>query len=352
MSSEQESSSVLSNSIAAPTEGSLNGEALSLPSECFLLRKQNVGFQIPYFLSNSEELSKVRPPAVVKTWEQRFEELTEEQRGKFNELKELAKEKPWYDEEVYDDWCLLRYLTARSFNPTKALQQLENTVTWRKDPLNNALSCSICEENPNLHCGQFAGWDLEHRPVMFMSMRWGPERKNPLKHMVAAFNHMVRMMPVGVEKWVCVTDFETYSHLKDSSPSMGSSVINTIQDHFPERLAKMVCINPPTMFWVLWKLLSPVVDPVTREKVAFLYTETTPSIYDAFPSMFPEHMCRYLYDAYDHSKYCIEADPLVWTPSASYPKNYDERKVQLKTLKSHLEKCKKESKARRKAQKK
>lgn len=328
-------------------------DALDLPSDCFLLKKQNAGFQIPYFLSSREEVDKIRPPAVVKTWEQRFGELSDAQKEKFNAFQEIVKAKDWYDAQRFDEWCLVRYLTARNFDVDKALQQLEKTVEWLKVPENSSTSCELCLENPNQHCGQFVGWDLQHRPVMFMSMRWGPERKHPLKHMIAAFNHLVHMMPTGVEKWVCMTDFETYSHFKDSNPSMGISVIQAIQTHFPERLGKMICINPPTMFWALWKLFSPVVDPATKEKVEFLYTEDKPSVFESFPKLFPEHLCNYLYDSYDRSRYSIPGEPLVWYPSSEgYPKNYEERKAILKDVKKRLEQGRKEAKERQKATKK
>eukprot|EP00796_Vickermania_ingenoplastis_P005370 gene5370-3865_t len=361
MSSEIASSTSAADKMGSPgvletpnsPSSTLDTASMALPAECFLLSRQNPGFQIPYFLSSEEEVRKIRPPAVVKTWEQRYAELSDAQKGKFDAFNKMVQEKEWYDPERYDEWCLIRYLTARNFDPSKALQQLEKTVEWLKDPLNSSTACEICQTHPEQHCGQFCGWDLQHRPVMFMSMQWGPERKHPLKHMIAAFNHLVRMMPVGVEKWVCITDFETYSHLKDSNPSMGMSVIQTIQTHFPERLGKMICINPPTMFWMLWKLFSPVIDPPTKEKVEFLYTEDTPSVYERFPKLFPEYLRNYLYDSYDRSKYSILADPLIWYPSSEpYPENFAERQAQLKNIKKRLEQGKKEAKEYQKQQKK
>lgn len=322
-------------------------------SDCFLLKKQNAGMQIPFFLSTEEELAKIRPPVVVQTWAERYEALTPEQRKTFDKFRRHVKRKTWYDATFYTDWVLIRYLTAREFSLEKAMEQLEKTVEWRKNPENCATTCSMCEENPNLHCGQFVGWDLLHRPVMFMSMRWGPERKHPLKHMMAMYYHMERLMPVGVEKWVCMTDFETYSHLKDSNPSMGISVIQAMQLHFPERLGKMILVNPPSVFSFLWKLFSPVIDPPTKEKVEIVYTDSSPSIYDSFPNLFPEHLCHYLYDSYERSKYCLMPDTLIWTPSDEpYPKCYAERKEQLKRNKGSLVERKKASKELLKEQKK
>nr|CAJ2480979.1 unnamed protein product [Leishmania braziliensis] len=327
---------------AKPASTPSNGESaastveadLDLPKDCFLLPKQNDGFQIPYFLSSEEEVNKIRPPTVVKTWEQRRGELEEAQQRKLEAFIKMVSAAPWYAAEKFDNWLCLRYLLARSFDLDKAFSMLEGTVRWWKETGSETWQCEACLENPNGHMGQFIGWDKEHRPVMFMSMRWGPERKNPLRHMVCAFNHLIRMMPVGVEKWVCVTDFETYSHLYDGKSSVGVRVIRVIQDHYPERLGKMLCINPPTLFSVLWKLVLPAIDPVTRTKVEFLWTEAQPSVCETFPSLFPQHLSEYLSDSYNRSKYNLPAKPLVWQPRpGGYPMSFEEHRQQLKAMK-------------------
>ncbi|EPY20870.1 cellular retinaldehyde-binding protein/triple function domain-containing protein [Strigomonas culicis] len=328
-------------------------EDLDLPKECFLLQKQNNAFQIPYYLTSLGELSKVRPPAVVQTWEARHEQLDAAQKEKYETFVGMVKEARWYDPKTHDSWCCLRYLIARHFDVNKSFHMIEKTAEWLKETGSASWTCEHCMENPNDHLGQFVGWDREHRPVMFMSMRWGPERKHPLRHMVTCFNHLISLMPVGVEKWVCVTDFETYSHFKDSKPSMGISVIQTIQNHYPERLGKMICINPPGIFWVLWKLFHPVIDPVTRSKVEFLYTEDKPSVYDTFPALFGNPLRSFLYDSYHRSKRDLPAEPLVWLPDPDgYPKNYEERKVQLKEMKEKGKEVKKAAKEKKEEEKK
>lgn len=333
------------NSTLSASSASTLESDLDLPKDCFLLPKQNDGFQIPYFLSSEEEVSKIRPPAVVKTWEQRHAELNESQQKTLTDFKAMVAGATWYEEEKFNDWLCLRYLIARSYDQKKAFAMLENTVKWWKETGSETWRCDACLENPNQHMGQFIGWDKEHRPVMFMSMRWGPERKNPLRHMVCCFNHMIRMMPVGVEKWVCVTDFETYSHMHDGKPSMGMGVIRTIQDHFPERLGKMICINPPKLFSFLWKLFLPVVDPVTRTKVEFLYTDDKPAVCEEFQRLFPEHLSYYLSDSYDRSKYNLPAKPLVWHPrSDGYPTTFEQRKQRVAQLKEQEKQGKSDAK--------
>lgn len=314
---------------------------LNLPEKYFLLRKQNDGFQIPYYLTSEAEIAKVRPPEVVKTWEQRLAELDAKHQKGFEAFQTKVRAAEWYEERFCDNWCCLRYFVARSYDINKAFAMLEKSVKWRKETGADEWECDACKQDPNGHMSQFVGWDKEFRPVLFMSMRWGPERKAPLRHMVAAFNHLIKMMPVGIEKWVCMTDFATYSHLRDGKPSMGLSVIRTIQDHYPERLGKMIIINPPTLFWGLYKLFYPAIDPVTRTKVEFVYTEDKPSVYDAFPKLFPAHLRGFLYDSYDRSKHDLPAKPLVWVPNPKgYPKNNEERKQQLHKQKEDGKKSK------------
>ncbi|RNF07930.1 cellular retinaldehyde-binding protein/triple function domain-containing protein [Trypanosoma rangeli] len=285
-----------------------------LPCDLFLLTRQNEGFQIPFFLSTEEEAAKVRPPAVVKTLEARLEELSPKQQETLRDFKEIVKSAPWYNENEHDDWLLIRYLIARNFDKKKSFAMLEKSVRWRKEKDVDNWVCEVCLENPNKHLMQFVGWDLQSRPVCFMAMRWGPERKHPLKHCVNAFNHLVRLMPVGVEQWVCVTDFETFSYVKDSHPKMALSVVQTIQDHFPERLGLMILVNPPKMFAVLWSALSPAIEEKTRAKVMLLYTKVKPNIQTGFAKIFPTALAEYLCESYRRSEANVLPTTPVWYP--------------------------------------
>lgn len=263
---------------------------------------------------NEAEAEKVRPPAVVKTLEQRLQELSAREREALGALREKVRLCGWYDAAAHDDWTLLRYLTARNFDGKKALKMLESSAQWRATNGVDSWVCEACAADPNGHMMQFVGWDLSHRPVCFMSMRWGPDRKEPIRHTVCAFNHLVKLMPVGVDQWVCITDFETYSHLRDSSPRMASTVISTIQDHFPERLGLMILVNPPKIFSFLWKLISPVVDARTKSKVRFVYTNSQPNIRDEFAKLFPPHLCDYLCESYRRSRENVLPASAVWYP--------------------------------------
>lgn len=277
----------------------------SLPREFFLFPRQNPGFAIPPYLATDEAAQLIRPPAQVRTLKERLSDCSEDELAKLDEIRAKVKDQPWYNAEIHSDWTLLRYLAARSFKVEKSMTMLEKTAKWYSETGADRWICPECMDFPEKHMMQFVGWDLQHRPVIYASLRWGSDRTDPqrsLVHTVSAFNHAVRLMPEGVEQWVSMTDFETYSHFKDGNPRMGSTVITALQDHFPERLAMMILVNPPTMFSVLWKLFSPFIDARTKEKVRFMYTKGKPNIRDEFPKLFPAHVCEYLVAAFERNK--------------------------------------------------
>ncbi|PWV10255.1 hypothetical protein C3747_71g85 [Trypanosoma cruzi] len=176
---------------------------LRLPRDLFLFPKQNAGFQIPFFLSTEEEAAKVRPPAVVKTLEERLQEFSEGQREILSSFKKAVRDAPWYSEAEDDDWLLLRYLIARNFDVKKSFVCWKNLFIGAEKKTLTTGICEACLKDPNRHMMQFVGWDLQNRPVCFMAMRWGPDRKEPLKHCVATFNHLVKLMPLGGNSGVC-----------------------------------------------------------------------------------------------------------------------------------------------------
>lgn len=294
-----------------------SSDYLLLPSDLFLLKRQNKGFQIPFFISSEAEASRVRPPAVVKTLEQRLLELTARELAALEELRAKVKYTSWYVEGTHDDWMLLRYLTSRNFDVKQSFKMLERSVQWRKTKGVDEWVCDICVRDPNQHLMQFVGWDLQHRPVCFMSMRWGPERKEPITHCVCTFNHLEKLMPIGVEQWVCITDFETYSQIKDLNIKMATSVVHTIQDHFPERLGLMILVNAPKIFGFFWKMFSSLIDSKTRSKVRFVSANSKQGIRDEFYKLFPKDLSDYLVESYIRSKENVLPTSLVWYPGGT-----------------------------------
>lgn len=48
-----------------------------------------------------------------------------------------------------------------------------------------------------------------------------------------------------------------------------TQVLNILQDHYPERLGRAFVINVPFFLNAFYKLINPLIDPITREKLKF-----------------------------------------------------------------------------------
>jgi hypothetical protein len=42
------------------------------------------------------------------------------------------------------------------------------------------------------------------------------------------------------------------------------------QKHYPERLQKLLIVNAPKVFSVIWNTVLPIMDPTTRQKIVFV----------------------------------------------------------------------------------
>lgn len=70
-----------------------------------------------------------------------------------------------------------------------------------------------------------------------------------------------------------VMDMAGYS--SKNSPPLGVSMetLRIFQHHFPERAKKIIVLDAPRAFNILWRVVRPMIDSVTREK--FLFTSRT-----------------------------------------------------------------------------
>ncbi|KAI5083994.1 hypothetical protein GOP47_0000163 [Adiantum capillus-veneris] len=48
------------------------------------------------------------------------------------------------------------------------------------------------------------------------------------------------------------------------------SGLEILQDHYPERLGKLFFVHCPSLFWVIWRICYPFIDPNVREKLVFV----------------------------------------------------------------------------------
>ena len=78
--------------------------------------------------------------------------------------------------------------------------------------------------------------------------------------------------PDGKMTWLI--DFGGYNRKNQPPFKVSMQTLHIVQNHYPERLGKAVNFQPPFLFELFYKAISPFVDPVTREKLVFLHKDS------------------------------------------------------------------------------
>ena len=183
-----------------------------------------------------------------------------------------------------NDACLCRYLRARGWNLKKALKMFATTARWRAKTRPERVRWRDVRAEGATGKQYVAGTDKEGRRVLVMR----PGRENSKEH-AGNIRFLIYTLeratwrdtpesdpPLGShvehhrEKLVLLIDFTGWTLA--TAPPMRTSreTLSILQDHFPERLAVAVCYNPPWIFAVFWKAISPFIDPETYRKIRFV----------------------------------------------------------------------------------
>ncbi|KAK3358939.1 CRAL-TRIO domain-containing protein [Lasiosphaeria hispida] len=214
--------------------------------------------------------------------------LTEDQQKKYEWLLEHVKEwtqvpstkektgpltdneKQWLTKE-----CLLRYLRATKWHEKEAGKRLLDTLTWRRDygVEIDVLTPEHCSPENETGKQTILGYDKEGRPCHYLS----PGRQNTeasprqVQHLVFMLERVIEMMPAQVETLSLMIDYKPSKTRSNTNPgiAMAREVLNILQNHYPERLGKALIINTPWFVHGFFKIITPFIDPHTREKLKF-----------------------------------------------------------------------------------
>ncbi|KAI8622979.1 CRAL-TRIO domain-containing protein [Xylariaceae sp. FL1651] len=244
--------------------------------------------------------------------------LTSEQQSKYDWLLEKAKgwtevpstkgkngpltdnDKIWLTRE-----CLLRYLRATKWDQKEAEKRLLETLTWRREYGVDDLTSDYVGPENETGKQVITGYDNQGRPCHYLN----PGRQNTevtprqVQHMVFMLERVIDLIPARQEKVCLLIDFKTGSkRSSNTAPGIGQGreVLNILQTHYPERLGRALIINVPWVVWGFFKLITPFIDPLTKEKIKFNedMTQYVPS-----GQLLREYKGGELQFEYDHSVY-------------------------------------------------
>ncbi|KAJ3304063.1 cytosolic factor, phosphatidylinositol/phosphatidylcholine transfer protein [Kappamyces sp. JEL0829] len=205
----------------------------------------------------------------------------------------LIKESLYYDAKIHDKQLLLRFLKARSNNTKKAKEMFDACQEWRTTQrVDEIVSSFVFEEQglvneiwPRFYHKQ----DRKGRPVLIIL-----HHRFDINQLLACSSedrllkahireqeklHQVRLpacsTKVGyrVEQILLILDCQGYPYSQfHRVVGLVHKIIKTSSDRYPESLGKIMFVNAPSCFSLIWAVIKSFFDPATLKKVSILGT--------------------------------------------------------------------------------
>ena len=184
-----------------------------------------------------------------------------------------AKSSPLEDDErmFMTRDCLLRYLRADKWNVSAAETRLRNTLSWRREYGVKKITPDYIGIESETGKQVIIGWDNEGRPCQIMRPSKQNTERGPrqIEHLVFMLERSIDLMPAGQETLTLLINFAETKSGQGATLAQGKQTMYILQNHYPERLGRALVTNVPWMIWGFFKLITPFIDPLTKEKIKF-----------------------------------------------------------------------------------
>ncbi|KAJ1816775.1 hypothetical protein LPJ60_005165, partial [Coemansia sp. RSA 2675] len=186
--------------------------------------------------------------------------------------KYVDMEMPLDIEGWLSDECIARYVRARKGVYEDTKRALRKTIEWRAATRPHALRPDAVEIENRTGKMYFNGFDKMARPIIYMynHRQNTKDADSQIRWVVYTMEIGIRHMRPDVEKVILAVDATHWSFSNSVSIGTARKFLDTLANHYPERLGHAIIFNPPKFFVAFYSLLSPFVDPATRAKVAFV----------------------------------------------------------------------------------
>lgn len=219
---------------------------------------------------------------------------------------EVLDESSLFDEQVESDGCerVLRELTAmekdnmadehmprrhyraENGDVETAIKKIKATIAWRQqfevEKIKTCFNQDGDKEMQKIIALENAtgkiyvrGYDREGRAVLYLrpGMENTRHELNNMRHLTYQLERAIACtrQKCGKEKINIVIDYKGFK-LRNAPPmSTTKHTLDILQNHYPERLHRAFICNPPLVFRTFWAVMSPFIDPVTKEKIVFCH---------------------------------------------------------------------------------
>jgi len=198
----------------------------------------------------------------------------------------LAPDEPKFhnrdDRESKKSQTLRSPRVPRSIHPS--IHPSRASLQWRKVARPEAITWDDVRKEGEEGKQYLAGRDRHGRAVLIArpGRDGSREQASHVRFLIYTLEHATwsdtaeEDLPLGAhaehtsEKLVVLINFTGWTLATAPPMKTARETLAILQEHYPERLAVAVCYNPPWIFAVFWKAISPFIDPSTYRKIRFV----------------------------------------------------------------------------------
>jgi hypothetical protein len=204
-----------------------------------------------------------------------LKQLTAEQAKRLHDLERLldAKRVPWVAAHALEgkQRRLLRFLRAANFDVDAAASNIqEHSLWWLEYRMDDfSPEDEFDERGPVFVCGQdrWGQPTLICRPCVHVSHSKGASIRAARRCIYTVQRCIERLRP-GREKFNLIYDISG-AQFWNMDWTFTHELLTVLSKNFPERMARLVCINSGWIDATLWSAICPLLDPDTKEKITF-----------------------------------------------------------------------------------
>ncbi|CAI7638703.1 unnamed protein product [Penicillium viridicatum] len=167
--------------------------------------------------------------------------------------------------------CLLRYLRATKWDVSEAETRLQSTLTWRREYDLKKLTPEYISIENETGKQVILGYDINGRPCLYLlpSNQNTEKSDRQLEHLVFMLERAIDLTGPGQDTIALIVNFKETKSGQNASLGQAKQTLGFLQNHYPERLGRALVVNVPFIIWGFFKLITPLVDPNTRQKLKF-----------------------------------------------------------------------------------
>ncbi|KAL9234248.1 hypothetical protein vseg_009136 [Gypsophila vaccaria] len=207
--------------------------------------------------------------------ENQVKSARQEQQQKIDEVRLMVGPIPENLCRYCSDAAIARYLEVQNWNVQKATKMLRESLKWRSEYKPEDIRWEdVADEAETGKIYRSTSVDKKGRPVLVMR----PCRQNSsnvaaqMKYLVYCIENAMLNLPQDEEQMIWLVDFWNFK-ISNISMKVTKELAHLLQNYYPQRLGVALLYNPPWIFEQFYKMVKPFLEPRTRDKVKFVYSD-------------------------------------------------------------------------------